>query len=338
MIDSVSLSEWDVLPGEQREQLANEVGVRDRRFRFSGLESHGLGVERHELAHFLGLGCEFILIVGSDAVLGYDRRNPFRPSEAQKHSFEETTEEYGIELHDYFDQCLSPFRRLTIAPFLLETGATDVGMEWGPLGLTSVGSKSYRQVTESLTREGLRLPTSDEWEYAERASSRTLFRRGDDCPADTYPAGDLTSDQQPFNLHRLPNAFGLDINKNPYHWECVAGLRRASAGATVAAQFAAAWDSFPDGCPLRRLTWGRGGREKGGGRGGGGGEKGERREGGGGREGRGRGGRGEGEGGGRRGGGGERGGGGKGRRRREGGEEGGGGGGGKGGGSGRRAV
>jgi hypothetical protein len=47
---------------------------------------------------------------------------------------------------------------------------------------------------------GLRLLTSDEWEYVCGAGSRTLFRWGDFCPGDCYP-GDCypTDDRSDWN-------------------------------------------------------------------------------------------------------------------------------------------
>jgi hypothetical protein len=49
----------------------------------------------------------------------------------------------------------------------------------------------------SLARTGMRLPTCDEWEHACGAGASTLFRWGDDSPADFYPTDTCAEDANP---------------------------------------------------------------------------------------------------------------------------------------------
>ena len=77
---------------------------------------------------------------------------------------------------------------------------------------------THSQLVEELDRDGFRLPTSDEWEYLCGSGVRSLFRWGNDSPLDATPIdSNLT-----WNLHRQPNAFGLQIAQNPYLQEIVA--------------------------------------------------------------------------------------------------------------------
>ncbi|MEK6234181.1 MAG: SUMF1/EgtB/PvdO family nonheme iron enzyme [Planctomycetales bacterium] len=88
-----------------------------------------------------------------------------------------------------------------------------------------------------------RLPTSDEWEYACGGGATSLFRWGDHVPCDRYPT-DLSPEeaawrrqwalsggkldypekgfQSDWSFHTQPNACGLCIASNPYHWELTA--------------------------------------------------------------------------------------------------------------------
>jgi hypothetical protein len=66
----------------------------------------------------------------------------------------------------------------------------------------------------ALRSDGLRLPSSDEWEWLCGAGATTLFRWGDDCPCDRYPTGKIA-------VHRAPNRNGLLIAFDPYRFEMV---------------------------------------------------------------------------------------------------------------------
>ncbi|XVQ10756.1 hypothetical protein ACQP1W_51075 [Spirillospora sp. CA-255316] len=69
---------------------------------------------------------------------------------------------------------------------------------------------------ERMASDGMRLLTPDEWEHACGAGATTLFRWGDDCPADRYPGASMRRDgsvEPDHGPHLEPNAFGLRIGQ-----------------------------------------------------------------------------------------------------------------------------
>jgi hypothetical protein len=108
-----------------------------------------------------------------------------------------------------------------------------------------------------LARDGMRLPTFDEWEYLCGAGAPTLFRWGDHAPCNRYPT-DLSPAEAEWNRrwalsggrleppetqferdwiqHVVPNAHGLLIARNPYNVELVAEpnvYRGGDCGASI---------------------------------------------------------------------------------------------------------
>jgi hypothetical protein len=78
---------------------------------------------------------------------------------------------------------------------------------------------------------GFRSPTSDEWEYACSAGSRTLWRWGNDWPLDAYPTHLIHDENRTWDLNLCPNAFGLRIAFNDYEDElCEDGIKRGGDG------------------------------------------------------------------------------------------------------------
>jgi hypothetical protein len=220
---------WDSLSSAQREEAARAAIARDLRFRFRRLIMHSLGDQQHEMAHFDGFDSDFVLVPGGTVLVGYDHARPHTPSEDQRRAFDRVEREFGVTGEKILAEVLRPLRSVELGTFLVEVRARPVGPVRSAEPIQAFGRRGDRrpitraQVVQELASIGLRLPTSDEWEYAERGRARTLFRWGDECPLDVYPSGNDTAARQPFRDHRAPNAFGLAIGRDPYDWECVAG-------------------------------------------------------------------------------------------------------------------
>jgi hypothetical protein len=106
------------------------------------------------------------------------------------------------------------------------------------------------EVEAALAAQGMRLPTCDEWEWACGAGAATLFRWGNDTPADFYPGetsaedrqqnaawalsgGRLTFSHHPlavWDIHERANLLGLRIAMNPYQVDLVADGPRTLGG------------------------------------------------------------------------------------------------------------
>lgn len=147
-------------------------------------------------------------------------------------------------LYAHMDKVLSPLRTVTISPFLLQISARPAEQffvsyrryhqQRSMKGRTRVRwftqswppPAPHQGIVDLLEREGFRLPTSDEWEYACAAQSRTLFYWGNG------PFEILSKE----HYHTGVNAFGLSIVQNPYQWEFCAepGIMRGGDGGGAA--------------------------------------------------------------------------------------------------------
>jgi hypothetical protein len=247
------LERWDSFSQEECEELARTLAkALPVAFRFHKIETCSYNEQQHHIAVFEWAGLPegyqrgfFALIPGGKATLGYDREHPFLPDEQQLASWVEETQETGMfvgTLDELLDLTMTPLRQVAIEPFLLEMLAsplepppvynkklgTNGGWNW------SANGASYAETLERLSREELRLPTSDEWEYACAAGSRTLFRWGNTTPSlPLSPPGSREAAQ--WDLHLRENPFGLLIARYPYHWEFCAesGIMRGGDGGTA---------------------------------------------------------------------------------------------------------
>jgi hypothetical protein len=222
----LELETWEAATsGERLASVLAVAATLPESFVFDQLATHALGEQSHELAFFEHSGCTFALVPGRlDAVLGYDRSRPYRPTKAQADDWEDVHEEYGCTIEEYLDECLGPLRHATVAPLLIETVARphDYHQSGDDQG------EGYARVRE-FCGPGFRLPTPDEWEYACSGGARTLFRWGDECPvSNSYK-------DKEFKLHERPNAFGLTMNPSTYDCEICEGpvMRGGDGGGSV---------------------------------------------------------------------------------------------------------
>jgi hypothetical protein len=228
------IEQWDKLSLHECEEVARSLDeLLPPTFRFHQVEVHTCGNHRHNVAFFEWSkgtpnhgNAFFALIPGDRPLLGYDREHPFVPTfEQHKNWSEETENEYGITLSQFLDTCMTPSRCVRIEPFLLEILATDLSQprtyheEWG-MWVYEGKSIMHAEVLQYIHEDGFRFPSSDEWEHACAAGSRTLFRWGNETPNQNIPTIGHTKIAN-VDLHIRPNAFGLFIARNSYHWEFV---------------------------------------------------------------------------------------------------------------------
>ncbi len=220
--------------------------------------------------------CSFMLIPGSVATLGYDRASQPKPRaelmyEWWKPNADEDEDEAQVaaneepfrsllpslydQLHQQMDAVLSPLRTVTIQPFLLEVTARPapqlVAKVVGQYRY-HVGRRTKRKFLHKgwppefppslaarlIGQSGFRFPSSDEWEYACAAGTRSLFYWGNapfgedehgwdyaharKTKALTHWGGNARPNERPIYIDAPLNAFGLAMVTNSYFCEwCV---------------------------------------------------------------------------------------------------------------------
>jgi hypothetical protein len=212
---------WDGLNAFEAKQVATNLQhCLGKPWRFSKIESCAMGDQDRNVAFFTYKGSDFALIPGDEAQLGYDRKKPFRTTEDQAASWVDTATEFGISLKKTLHQSLSRARTVSLKPFLAEIYLLSWRDLWYRFGESPPNHMPLNDFVQKLIATGFRLPTSDEWEYCCAAGSRTLFRWGDVCPTNCYPC-ETPGDRKEltWNLHRLNNAFGLEMPPTGYESE-----------------------------------------------------------------------------------------------------------------------
>lgn len=223
----LSIERWEGLKAAERKALAGKLAEElPTGFAFEAVRLFQLGGRRHHVALYRQGDATFALIPGGEVGLGYDAGRPWEPNPDELRSWQSSAEEYGFKkkLPAFIASVTRRPRRVTLAPFLVETEAGELG--WDPIPAddpevrailkeyragsqvevnrgdvctrvrrgadgTVVAERARRSTHADLAARlkagGFRFPTSDEWEYACGAGAPTLFRWGDHVPCDRYP-------------------------------------------------------------------------------------------------------------------------------------------------------
>ena len=106
----------------------------------------------------------------------------------------------------------------------------------------------YEDLLDQLKKQGLSLPTADEWAYLCGGGCRTLFPWGDglDYSMRLHWFEDTEDGDRPYDMEE-PNFFGLSIAYAPIcgRWCRPMDSPPAAAGAVSAAVWGRSWGSFP---------------------------------------------------------------------------------------------
>lgn len=286
----LTLRDWERFSDVQaRDYIGSLAAALPQDLRVAGLSSWTYAGRTQRIARFIYNDALFVLIPGCEAQLGYDASR-FQPSLAQRESYQASADEYEIalDIYAFVDAMTRAPEAAQLAPFLLEAQPSEIGLEPilpdepmirellerhdsqqiesykrcrvrrnpdGTVEAWRIRPTRHADIVRRLAADGMRLPSSDEWEYACGGGSATLFRWGDTCPCDRYPL-DNTADEarrkrdwalsggtiafEPdapdWDLHLRPNQFGLTIAQNPYHYEAVADpavLRGGDGGSSM---------------------------------------------------------------------------------------------------------
>ena len=254
--------QYNNLPHKELEALLLSLPEYDRRFvflRFESFERFGMVTDT---AIYKYDDAEFVFVPGNEVTLGWnDFAVGFDETTASniKEAFQELDMPFD-ELDSFLQAQMSPVRRVTISPLLVERVPNDIG--WRNVALDSPELKPFEDrmksffqkgfgsftlekrmrinqkngesvadIYESISlddflaqihQSGFSLPTEDEWEYLCGGGTRTLFRWGDsfDYEMKLRYFSNNFAKDTPYTLEE-PNQFGLSIAYDPYKYEVV---------------------------------------------------------------------------------------------------------------------
>jgi hypothetical protein len=228
----LQLSIWDQFTAREAEAVGRTLArCLPAPWAFDGVELHEVGDQKRHVAFFTWEGARFALVPGGEVTLGYDRTRPFVPDSESLAEWERNSQrECDKDWAGFLDRCLTPLRRVALAPFLLGVEASAYGEVCVPEGEPVEGLRhahtemegnerfavykrrvDFETLCAELAEDGFRLPTSDEWEYACSGGCRALWRWGDQLDPPAGPDG-----RPPFSR---PSAFGLRIAYDTYEGE-----------------------------------------------------------------------------------------------------------------------
>lgn len=174
-LSGLSLSRWRSLDPPAARRLARQAADRAGG-QVTAVETvEHLGAPLHRV-RIACRGREFALIPGGEVTLGIDADGRRLPPGLEA-GYAESAEQgygYGTDLRSHLAQVLSPRRTVTVPTVLMAVEAERLTAP--PAGTPGL-----------LAAEGLRMPSSDEWEHACGAGADTLFRWGDTCPPGPHP-------------------------------------------------------------------------------------------------------------------------------------------------------
>lgn len=250
---------WTELNDEEQESLAKKLAKQlPLGFEFFGIKASKYVGKFRKVAQFTYKDSLFSFIPGAEADLGWDKSKSFVLTPEQQESWESSVEEYQItiDVMDCIDEMTSERRIRVIPPMLVEVDPLMVGLEEteaqnetdGPIvklakDVSSTVTENYQtvyypnkslktyriinnhhEIISKFKKLGFSFPTIDQWEYICGAGTDTIFRWGNDCPCSAYPTDKVIVDSngRQWDLHLIPNAFGINIAQNPYDLELVA--------------------------------------------------------------------------------------------------------------------
>lgn len=237
----LTLSNWQSLSLDEKRTQSITIG-NTINAEFSGIEEFECGDQKHVVALFEKNDSQFSLIPGGTVTLGFAGRKPKISDEQHQDWLESLLDagalDDGETIAYYLMRILSPKRTVNLRPFLIELK---------PLSAETIyeeaddnQSSCHDMIRASLSREGYRLPTSDEWEWACSGGSQSIFRWGDQ--PDLTERKPTCFDSK--SLDQNPNSFGLHININPYHCETTDQEMLLRAGDGGSRECGCLYDSF----------------------------------------------------------------------------------------------
>ena len=228
---------WDEFTAPEAKAVAETLGKFLSPWQFEGIEEHSCGNQHRHVAFFRWhSGERFALIPGTEIQLGHDQARPLGAVLQERQDWVATTdiptppedEDFASDKErdayyeltswcDFFHNLakLPSPRKVVLGPYLIE--AT-------PRKCSEFGAITFADLAINVTAEGLRLPTSDEWEYACGGGSQTIWRWGDYCPEYCH------EDQGDDLIHYQRNAFGLSYHGHLAELVAEPGIRRNTDG------------------------------------------------------------------------------------------------------------